>query len=112
MNFNILSVSYIDNREFSGEDTAPPGPFGYQQVMDPKALIRRDVVADDTFRIENTTSLNRGEVIALSVPWIHLGTSKILNRWTLSSNLSGTTLPQRSSETSMAPNSHITIYVR
>ena len=38
MNLNILSVSYIDNREFPGEGTAPPGPFGYQLVMDPKAL--------------------------------------------------------------------------
>ena len=38
MNLNILSVSYIDNREFPGDGTAPPGPFGYQLVMEPKAL--------------------------------------------------------------------------
>ena len=38
MNLNVLSVSYIDNREFPGKGTAPPGPFGYQLVMEPKAL--------------------------------------------------------------------------
>ena len=38
MNLGILSVSYIDNREFPGDGTAPPGPFGYQLVMEPKAL--------------------------------------------------------------------------
>ena len=54
MNLNVLSVSYIDNREFPGEDTAPPGPFGYELVMDPKALtiipnilfILNDLLAD------------------------------------------------------------------
>ena len=30
MNMDLLSVSYIDNRAFPGDDKAPPGPFGYQ----------------------------------------------------------------------------------
>ena len=38
MNLDILSLCYIDNREFPGDGTAPPGPFGYQLVLDPKAL--------------------------------------------------------------------------
>ena len=30
-NLNILSLAYIDNREFPGfEDVVPPGPLGYQ----------------------------------------------------------------------------------
>lgn len=29
-NIDLLSVSYIDNREFSGNVMGPPGPFGYQ----------------------------------------------------------------------------------
>jgi hypothetical protein len=29
-NLGLLSISYIDNREFSGNDSSPPGPFGYQ----------------------------------------------------------------------------------
>ena len=29
-NLDLLSVSYIDNREFPGTDVLPPGPFGYQ----------------------------------------------------------------------------------
>ena len=36
---DILSISYIDNREFPGEGTSVPlGPFGHKLVMDPKAL--------------------------------------------------------------------------
>ena len=39
INLDILPISDIDNREFPGEGTSVPlGPFGYQLVMDPKAL--------------------------------------------------------------------------
>lgn len=29
-NMDLLSISYIDNRAFPGNDVIPPGPFGYQ----------------------------------------------------------------------------------
>ena len=39
INLDILSVSCIDNREFPGRGALVPlGPFGYQVVVDPKAL--------------------------------------------------------------------------
>jgi hypothetical protein len=35
ISFNILSVSYVDNREFPGADAAaPPGPLGHQFYTD------------------------------------------------------------------------------
>ena len=34
MQFNIRSISYIDNREFPGvEGVLPPGPLGYQSFI-------------------------------------------------------------------------------
>ena len=34
MYLNILSISYIDNREFPGiEGVTPPGPYGYQPSL-------------------------------------------------------------------------------
>jgi len=38
MNLNILSVSYIDNRAFPGNDGIPPGPFGYQLLLYSKPI--------------------------------------------------------------------------
>jgi len=39
MNLNIQSVSYIDNREYAGDDDKiPPGPLGYQYFIYSKAL--------------------------------------------------------------------------
>ena len=39
MNLDILSISYIDDREFPGIDCVlPPGPWGYQVVISPTAL--------------------------------------------------------------------------
>ena len=39
MNLDILSISYIDDREFPGIDgVLPPGPWGYQIVIPPTAL--------------------------------------------------------------------------
>ena len=39
MSLDLQSSCYIDNRDFSGvEDTMPPGPFGYQLSIAPKAL--------------------------------------------------------------------------
>ena len=32
-NMNLLSVSYIDNRAFPGNEMVPPGPFGYQFLV-------------------------------------------------------------------------------
>ena len=37
-NLDLLSISYIDNREFLGEDMAPPGPFGYQFLVFSKPI--------------------------------------------------------------------------
>jgi len=33
MNLNLQSISYIDNREFPGNDDVPPGPLGYQWLI-------------------------------------------------------------------------------
>ena len=30
MDLNSLSVSYVEDREFPGDDESPPGPAGYQ----------------------------------------------------------------------------------
>jgi len=39
MNLNVLSVSYIDNREYPGVDgVTPPGPLGYQESIHASAL--------------------------------------------------------------------------
>ena len=38
MNLNIQSISYIDNREFPGNDALPPGPLGYQYLIYSKAI--------------------------------------------------------------------------
>ena len=35
---NIQSISYIDNREFPGDDVLPPGPLGYQSLIYSEAL--------------------------------------------------------------------------
>jgi hypothetical protein len=32
-NMDLLSISYIDNRAFPGNDMVPPGPFGYQFLV-------------------------------------------------------------------------------
>jgi len=33
MQLDIRSISFIDNREFPGNDVAPPGPLGYQSYI-------------------------------------------------------------------------------
>ena len=39
INLDVLSISYIDNREFPGfEGALPPGPFAYQWLMLSKPL--------------------------------------------------------------------------
>ena len=39
MNLDVLSISYIDNREFPGaEDLSPPGPLGHGWLINPSAL--------------------------------------------------------------------------
>jgi len=38
MNLNLQSISYIDNREFPGNDLAPPGPLGYQWFIHNQAI--------------------------------------------------------------------------
>lgn len=38
MNLDIQSVSYIDNRDFPGNDELPPGPLGYQYLVYSKAI--------------------------------------------------------------------------
>jgi len=38
MFLNLQSISYIDNREFPGNDDVPPGPLGYQWFIHNQAL--------------------------------------------------------------------------
>ena len=38
MNLNAQSVSYIDNRAFSGNNGIPPGPLGYQFLLYSKPI--------------------------------------------------------------------------
>lgn len=38
MNLDVQSISYIDNREFPGNDALPPGPLGYQYLIYSKAI--------------------------------------------------------------------------
>ena len=44
--FSIQSLCYIDNRNFPGGDSMPPGPIGCQQSTDSGAL---DLIAYTTF---------------------------------------------------------------
>ena len=37
-NLGMLSISFVDNREFSAVDGVPPGPVGYQLFITPGAL--------------------------------------------------------------------------
>ena len=51
MDLDVLSISYIDNREFPGiEGVAPPGPFGYQWFLSPDAL---SIVPTAAFTLSN-----------------------------------------------------------
>ena len=38
LNLDVQSISYIDNREFPGNDELPPGPLGYQYLIYSKAI--------------------------------------------------------------------------
>ena len=39
MSFNIFSITFIDNRQFSGvEGLIPPGPLGYSRSIAPMAI--------------------------------------------------------------------------
>ena len=45
--FKLISISYVDNRDFSGvDDLQPPGPCGYQQSTHSGAL---NLIAYGTF---------------------------------------------------------------
>lgn len=46
MRLDIPSISYIENRAFPGTDTFPPGPYGYEWLLDDKAV---DVVPSVVF---------------------------------------------------------------
>ena len=47
INLHILSISYVDNREFPGVDgVANPGPTGYQYLIAPEAV---SIIANSTF---------------------------------------------------------------
>ena len=35
----VQSLSYIDNREFPGDDVSPPGPYGYQTHIAPEGIV-------------------------------------------------------------------------
>lgn len=51
MNSDILSISFIDNREFPGVgDVLPPGPIGYQYSIYSKAI---SVVPNLMFLLNN-----------------------------------------------------------
>lgn len=38
INLAVQSISYIDNRDFTGAPQSPPGPFGYQFYISPEAI--------------------------------------------------------------------------
>ena len=38
LSLDIQSISYVDNREFPGNDALPPGPLGYQYLIYSKAI--------------------------------------------------------------------------
>ena len=50
MNLNLQSISYIDNREFPGNDQAPPGPLGYQWLIHNSGL---SIVPNFMFMLNN-----------------------------------------------------------
>ena len=51
MQFDVRSVSYVDNREYPGvEGVIPSGPIGYQWLISPKAT---GVIQDVTFALSN-----------------------------------------------------------
>lgn len=50
MNLDVQSISYIDNRDFPGNDALPPGPLGYQTLIYSKAI---SVVPNLMFLLNN-----------------------------------------------------------
>jgi hypothetical protein len=66
LNLNLQSISYIDNREFPGNDLAPPGPLGYQWFIHNQAIsivpnlmfIMNNWLAD-AFLVSSVPSLSR-----------------------------------------------------
>ena len=50
MNLDIQFVSYIDNREFPGNDVLPLGPLGYQHLIYSKAI---SIFPNLTFLLNN-----------------------------------------------------------
>ena len=51
VNIDLLSIAYVDNREFPGfENKLPLGPYGYQLFISPGAL---NVTANAMFSLSN-----------------------------------------------------------
>ena len=65
MNLDIQSVSYIDNREFPGNDALPPGPLGYQYLIYSKAI---SIVPNLMFLLNNW--LADGLLVSFAFTWV------------------------------------------
>ena len=50
MNLSLQSISYINNREFPGNDQAPPGSLGYQWLIHNSGL---SIVPNFMFMLNN-----------------------------------------------------------
>ena len=51
MNLHILSISYVDNREYPGvKGMTNPGPNGYQIIISPEAV---SIIANATFTLSD-----------------------------------------------------------
>ena len=50
INIDLQSLSYIDNREFPGNDQLPPGPLGYQFLVYSAPL---SIAANTMFLLNN-----------------------------------------------------------
>ena len=71
MALNLVSISFIDNREFPGVgDQLPPGPIGYTLLACPKAT---SIVLGLMFLLNNW--LANGLLASFSLPFIHPGAS-------------------------------------
>jgi len=68
MTFNLMSISFIDNREFHGVgDRLPPGPIGY--TLSAQCLRAIGIIPNLTFLLNNW--LADGLLVCFSLPFTH-----------------------------------------
>ena len=71
MNLDILSICYIDNRDYPGvPGETNPGPPGYQILISPEAI---SIIANAAFTLSNWLADGLLVSFSFTAPSIHLG---------------------------------------